>query len=126
MGKFKFFDKNDCYIEYEWAFGGDFLSTLFGDKYKCKFSKIGDGIYYLVFMDDKIYDIRFKKGTSMVVNDGKKARGDASKDKVVEAIVKKLNDHNIQCNVNSGKFITFKHNGYLFKVEVVKKAAIPA
>ena len=28
--------------------------------------------------------------------------------------------------VNSGKFITFKYNNFIFKVEIVKKAAIPA
>ena len=37
-----------------------------------------------------------------------------------------LNQNNIEYTINSGKFITFKYNGFTFKVEVVKKAAMPA
>ncbi len=126
MGKFKFFDKNECFIEYEWAFGGDFLETLFKDKYKQKYSMIGDGIYNLVFIDDKIYSIDIKKTTTLLANDGKKAYRDTTKDQVVDAITNKLRENGVNCTVNSGKFITFKHNDFTFKIEVVKKAAIPA
>lgn len=125
MGKFKFFDNNECFIEYKWAFGGDFLPSIFGEQYDKKYSLIGDGIYYLVFMDNKIYDIDVKECKKLVENDGKKAFRDETKDKIVAAIGNKLTEHNIKYTTNSGKIITFKHNNYLFKVEIVKKAAMP-
>ena len=125
MGKFKFFEKNDLFIEYEWAFGGDFLPNLFGENFKRKYSLVGDGIYNLVFIDNKIYSIDIKKGTSLLTNDGKKAFRDATKDVIMEKITNELKKHNIEYTVNSGKFITFKHFDYIFKIEVVKKTSMP-
>lgn len=126
MSKFKFFEKNDCLTEYEWAFDSDFLQNLFQDNYKHKYSLSGNGIYNLVFMDNKIYDIELKKATSLLADDGKKAFRDATKDVIVEMIVNKLKENNVDCTVNSGKFISFKHYDYIFKIEVTKKAGIPA
>ncbi len=125
MGKFKFFAKNDCLTEYEWAFDSDFLQNLFQDNYKHKYSLSGNGIYNLVFMDNKIYDIELKKATSLLADDGKKAFRDTTKDVIVEMIVNKLKENNIDCTVNSGKFISFKHYDYIFKIEVTKKTSIP-
>ena len=125
MGKFKFFDKNDCFIEYQWAFGGDFLESVFQEQYQRKFSKTGDGIYLLVTIDNKIYDITFKECKKLLENDGKKAFRDATKDIVVERICNKLKENNVEYTINSGKFITFKHHGYIFKIEIVKKVAMP-
>jgi len=126
MGKFKFFDKNENLIEYIWAFGGDFLKELFKEQYQCKYSMAGDGIYDLVTIDNKIYSIEIKKVATLLANDGKKAYRDATKDLVVEKIVNKLKEHNIEPTINSGKFICFKHNDYTFKIEIIKKAAMPA
>ena len=91
-----------------------------------KYSLIGDGIFDLVFYEDKIYNVILKKGTSMLENDGKKAFRDATKDEVIAKIVEELSKHNIECTVNGGKFITFKYNNFIFKIEIVKKAAMPA
>ena len=125
MGKFKFFDKNDCFIEYKWAFGGDFLQELFKEKYQCKYSMGGDGYYYLVIVDDKIYDIDIKECKKLLENDGKKAYRDETKDRVVAEISNKLSKNNIKYTINSGKFITFEYNNYFFKIEIVKKAVMP-
>ena len=125
MGKFKFFNKNDCFIEYKWAFGGDFLQSIFQEQYQCKYSMNGDGIYYLITIDDKIYDIDIKECKKMVINDGKKAFRDATKDIIVEKICNKLKENNINYTTNKGKIITFKYNDFLFKIEIVKKAAMP-
>lgn len=125
MGKFKFFNKNDYFIEYKWAFGEDFLKNLFQEQYKCKYSKSGDGYYYLVTVNDKIYDIDIKECKKMVVDDGKKAFRDTTKDTIVEKICNKLKENNIDYTTNKGKIITFKHNDFLFKIEIVKKAAMP-
>lgn len=122
----KFFNKYEYAWEYEYPFGEDLLKSIFGDNYKRKYSLVGDGIYNLVFIEDKIYSVDFKKTTTLLANDGKKAFRDTTKDQVVEAIAQKLDQNNIEYTINSGKFITFKYNGFTFKVEVVKKAAMPA
>ena len=125
MGKFKFFDNNDCFIEYKWAFGGDFLQELFQNQYQCKYSMGGDGYYYLVIIDNKIYNIDVKECKSLLVNDNKKAFRDETKDIIVEKICNKLKDNNIEYTTNSGKFITFKYNNYIFKLEIIKKTEMP-
>ncbi len=125
MSKFKFFEKNNCLTEYEWAFDSDFLQNLFQDNYKHKYSLSGNGIYNLVIIDNKIYDVELKKATSLLANDGKKAFRDTTKDVIVEMIVNKLKENNVDCTVNSGKFISFKHYDYIFKIEVTKKTSIP-
>lgn len=125
MSKFKFFEKNDCLTEYEWAFDSDFLQGLFQENYKHKYSLTGNGIYNLVLIDNKIYEIDLKTTTKLLADDGKKAFRDATKDAIVEKIVNKLKENNINCTVNSGKFITFKHFDYIFKIEVVKKTSMP-
>ena len=125
MGKFKFFNKNDCFIEYKWAFGGDFLQSIFQEQYQCKYSKSGDGYFYLIIIDNKIYDIDIKECKKLVENDGKKAFRDETKDIIVEKICNKLKENNIKYTTNKGKTITFNNNDYLFKVEIVKKATMP-
>lgn len=122
----EFFTKYEYFWEYEYPFGNDFLKNIFKDNYMRKYSLVGDGIFNLILFNDKIYDISIKKGNSMLVNDGKKAFRDVDKDIVVEEITKALKNKNIEYTVNSGKFITFKYNNFIFKVEIVKKAAIPA
>ena len=125
MSKFKFFEKNDCLTEYEWAFDSDFLQNLFQENYKHKYSLTGNGIYNLVLIDNKIYEIDLKTTTKLLMDDGKKAFRDTTKDAIVEKIVNKLKENNINYTVNSGKFITFKHFDYTFKIEVVKKTSMP-
>lgn len=125
MGKFKFFEKNDCFFEYEGAFGWDFLKNLFQEQYKRKYSLTGDGIYNIIMIDNKIYDVSIKECKKLLINDGKKAFRDTTKDIIVEKICNELKEHNIKYTTNSGKFITFKNNDYLFKIEIVKKAAMP-
>ena len=122
----KFFDKYEYFWEYEYPFGEDFLKGIFGDSYKRKYSLIGDGIFDLIIFNNKIYDVSLKKSSAMLVNDGKKAFRDADKDIVIEKIANALADKNIEYTINSGKFLTFKYNSFIFKVEIVKKAAMPA
>ena len=122
----EFFTKYEYFWEYEYPFGNDFLKNIFKDNYMRKYSLVGDGIFNLILFNDKIYDISIKKGNSMLLNDGKKAFRDVDKDIIVEEITKALKNKNIEYTVNSGKFITFKYNNFIFKIEIVKKAAIPA
>ena len=122
----EFFTKYEYFWEYEYPFGNDFLRNIFKDNYMRKYSLVGDGIFNLILFNDKIYDISIKKSNSMLLNDGKKAFRDTDKDIIVEEITKALKNKNIEYTVNSGKFITFKYNNFIFKIEIVKKAAIPA
>ena len=122
----KLFDKYEYFWEYEYPFGEDFLKSIFNNKYKRVYSRAGEGIFNIILFNDKIYDVSLKKGTSLLVNDGKKAFRDADKDVIMEMITKALIDNEIEFTANSGKFITFKYNNFIFKVEIVKKAAMPA
>ena len=65
-----FFTNYEYFWEYEYPFGEDFLKNIFEDNYKRKYSLVGDGIFNLVFYNDKIYSVSLKQGTSMLVNDG--------------------------------------------------------
>ena len=121
----KFYKNYDYFWEFEYPFGEDFLEGIFKDRYKRKYSLIGDGIFNLVLLNDRIYDISLKECKSMLPNDGKKAFRDETKDLIVEAIVNGLDKLGIEYTVNSGKFITFKIFDYIAKVEIVKKAAMP-
>ena len=121
----KFFDNYEYFWEYEYPFGEDFLKYCFGSLYKRKYSLVGDGIFNLILWDDKIYDVKLTKATKMLENDGKKAFRDPDKDNIIEIICNKLDDIDIPFTVNSGKFITFKYNNFIFKVEIIKKAVMP-
>ena len=125
--KEKFFNKEVLYFwELEYPFGEVFLKEIFQDSYKRKYSMVGEGIFNLVFLEDKIYDISFKKTNSFMPNDGKSALRDKGKDHIVQKIVEALEKENIKYTVNSGKYITFEiQNNYIAKVEIVKKTKMP-
>lgn len=121
----KFFNNYEYFWEYQYPFGEDFLKSLFNNNYKRIYSLSGDGIFNIITVDGKIYDITLKKGSSMLINDGKKAFRDENKDLIITIITKELKIKEIEYTVNSGKYITFKYNNNIFKIEVVKKAAMP-
>lgn len=125
--KEKFFNKKvDYFWEFEYPFGEVFLKEIFQDSYKRKYSMVGEGIFNLVFLEDKIYDISFKKTNSFMPNDGKSALRDKGKDYIVQKIVEALEKENVKYTVNSGKYITFEiQNNYIAKVEIVKKTKMP-
>ena len=122
----KFFNNYEYFWEYEYPFGMDFLKYCFGSLYQRKYSLNGEGIFNLVLWENnKIYEIKLTKGTKMLENDGKLAFRDTNKDEIIHIICDKLDDIDIPFSINSGKFITFKYNNFIFKIEVIKKAAMP-
>lgn len=125
--KEKFFNKKvDYFWEFEYPFGEVFLKEIFKEQYKRKYSMVGDGIFNLIFLEDKIYDLSFKKTNSFMLNDGKLALRDKGKDEIVKRIVDKLEENNIEYTVNSGKYITFRiQDNYIAKVEIIKKVKMP-
>lgn len=126
MKKYDFFKEQDNMQVYDYAFGHDFLASIFGeDKYMRKYSLHGDGIYNLLLIDNKIYDLKLKEIKSMLIDDHKKAYRDTTKDYIVDNIKKALTDRGIENASNSGKLISFKNNNIIFSIEITKKVSMP-
>lgn len=121
----KFYEKKEYFWEHEFPFGEDFLRSIF-PSYRRKFSMTGNGIYNLVTLDNKLYNITLKSTKGMLPNDGKSAFRDPTKDKVIAGITTQLNQLGIEYSVNSGKYITFPLFGTIAKIEIVKKTTEPA
>lgn len=122
----KFYEKKEYLWEYEYPFGEFLRESLPTGSYRRKFSMTGNGIYNLVTLDGKLYDVTLKSATKLLPNDGKKAFRDTTKDKLIDLLKDKLNQLGVNCTVNSGKFITFELFGFIVKLEIVKKTAEPA
>ena len=123
----KFFNRPNVeyFWEYQYPFAKYFLKEIFKDDFTRKYSLIGEGIHNLLKLNGKLYEIDFKETKKMLGNDGKKAFGDEGKDVIITSIIQELNKNNVECTVNSGKFITFKIGNYIAKIEVVKKMREP-
>jgi len=126
MKKYDFFKKQDNMMVYDYAFGHDFLASVFGeDAYKRKYSLHGDGIYNLLLIDNKIYDLKLKEVKFMLIDDHKKAYRDTTKDYIVDNIKNALTNRGIENASNSGKLISFKNNNIIFSIEITKKVSMP-
>ena len=112
----------EYFWQYEYPFGEVFLKNIFPNNYRRKFSMVGDGIYNLIDIDDKIYHIKFTQARSMVSNDNYVTR-DKTKNDIVGTIVANLKTD--EYSVNRGKFITFKIGNFIAKIEVIKKMREP-
>ena len=55
----------DYFWEYEYKFG-EFLKKIFPNTYKRKFSMTGNGIYNLIIIQDKIYEVKFSQTTKLI------------------------------------------------------------
>lgn len=121
-----FYEKKEFFWELEWPFGELLRETFPEGSYRRKFSMTGNGIYNLVTLDKKLYDISLKSAKSLLSDDGKKAFRDETKDKVISLLTDKLSQLGINYSVNSGKYITFKLFGFIAKVEIVKKTVEPS
>ena len=126
MKKYDFFKEQDNMMVYDYAFGHDFLVSVFGeDAYMRKYSLKGEGIYNLLLIENKIYDLKLREVKSMLVDDHKKAYRDVTKDYIVDNIKQALVNRGIEATSNSGKLISFKNNNKIFSIEITKKVSIP-
>lgn len=110
-------------VEYFWEYDykfGQFLQKIFPNTYKRKYSMSGNGIYNLILVQDKIYEVKLTQTTSML-NDNGTLTTDKLKNKIIQNIVDNLKN---QPNINNGK-LTFKLGAFTAKVEVVKKMKMP-
>lgn len=121
----KFYEKKQYFWEYEWPLGEFLRESLPVGSYRRKFSMTGNGIYNLVTLDSKLYEVTLKSATKLLPNDGKKAFRDTTKDKLIDLLKDKLSQLGVNYTVNSGKFITFELFGFVVKLEIVKKTTEP-
>lgn len=122
----KFYEKKEYFWEYDYPFSEFLRESLPAGSYRRKFSMTGNGIYNLVTLDGKLYDVTLKSATKLLPNDGKKAFRDTTKDKLIDLLKDKLSQLGVKCTVNSGKFITFELFDFIVKLEIVKKTTEPA
>lgn len=110
-------------IEYFWEYDykfGEFLQKIFPNTYKRKYSMTGNGIYNLILVKDKIYEVKFTKTTNILEDNGKMTT-DTVKNKIINNITTNLKGTS---SVNNGK-ITFKLGKFVAKVEIIKKLKTP-
>jgi hypothetical protein len=110
-------------IEYFWELEypfAKFLTKNFPNTFKRKYSMTGNGIYNLVIVGDKFYEVKFSKTTSMLA-DNNLLTTDKIKNKIIENICDNLKS---DYTVNNGK-ITMRIGQFIAKVEVVKKMKMP-
>ena len=118
--------KIEYFNEIEYPFMQVLKNEVFGDKYQRFYSLTGDGIYNLIHVEDKIYELKWSETKNLLPADGKKAFRDTIKDDIIYLICEELGNYNIEYTVNSGKIITFKISNFIIKIEVIKKAKMPS
>ena len=116
----KIFRKDmDYFWEIKYPFG-EFLKEIFENQYKRKYSLTGNGIYNLLYINNKIYEIKLTETKTLLKNDNSLFRDD--KGYIIENITKNLDT---EFTVSGGKFITFKVGPWKAKIEIIKKIKEP-
>ena len=119
--------KYDSFDSYEYHFIDKVLKDIFGKKQMIKrYSLAGEGIFNLLYINNNIYEFKFKEIKSLPVSDGKKAFRDTKKDEVINAVAATLSKYNLDFVITDGKFISFKDRNYLVQMEIVKKIKEPS
>lgn len=111
--------KIEYFWESEYKFG-EFLKEIFGDAYRRKYSLEGNGIFNLLDINGKVYEIKYTQAKAHVKPDNHKFTDD--KEFIINKIVL-----NLKCDtfIAGGKFITFPVGSWIGKIEVIKKLREP-
>ena len=113
-------------IEYFWELEYPFfllLKKIFQEKCKRKYSLNGNGIFNLIYLDGKCYEVKFSQAKKMLENDNR-TYSDKNKELIIKSIIE--NFKNIkEYSINSGKYITFTIGDWIGKIEVIKKIKEP-
>ncbi len=107
--------------ETEYKFG-EFLKKIFGEQvYKRKYSLTGNGIFNLLYINGKIYEVKYGSTKNHVTPDNHKFTDD--KEFIINTITQ-----NLKCEsyVSGGKLITFPVDKWIAKVEIIKKMREPS
>ena len=114
-------NKYEYFWETEYKFAS-FLKSIFSNyNYRRKYSLEGNGIFNLVTINNKIYEIKYTKATKMGINDNHAI--DSDKKFIIDTIVNNLKTDEVA--VFGGKFITFPVAEWIAKVEIIKKLKMP-
>ena len=111
-------------MEYGWEAVRTFereLIKLFPKTYKRKYSLQGNGIYNLILVQNKIYEIKVTQ-TKKTLVDNNMMTSDSMKNLIIKQLFK--SPLLKQAQINNGK-ITFKLQDWILKIEVVKKIKMP-
>lgn len=111
--------KYEYFFETEYPFAM-FLKSIFTN-YQRKYSLTGDGIFNLVTIDNKIYEIKYTKALKMGSNDNHAIDND--KKYIIDTIVNNLKTDKIA--VFGGKYVTFPIDQWIAKIEIIKKLKVP-
>lgn len=100
---------------------GEFLKKIFPNAYKRKYSLTGNGIYNLLYIDNRIYEVKYNESKNGIIPSD---NHNITTDK--KSIIDKICE-NLKCDtfVSGGKFITFPVNKWIAKVEIIKKLKEP-
>ena len=112
-------------LEYSWEAVRKFEQKLiewFPKTYKRKYSLTGNGIYNLIFIQDKVYEIKVTE-TKKMLEDNNKLTTDKMKNKIIENIYNHFKEDS-DYTINNGK-ITLRISKWIIKIEVIKKLKIP-
>lgn len=110
-------------VEYFWEYDykfGEFLKKIFPNTYKRKYSMSGNGIYNLILIQDKVYEVKFSQ-VNTKLNDNGLLTTDKLKNKIIQNIIDNLKN---EPTINNGK-LTFNLGNFIAKVEVIKKMKMP-
>ena len=102
---------------------GEFLKQIFEEQYKRKYSLEGNGIFNLILINDKIYEIKYTQCKSIPAQSTISTRDD--KEYIKNKIVENLKCDKDKIKVYGSKFITFPVDKWTAKIELVKKNAMP-
>ena len=109
----------EYFWEYEYKFG-QFLKKYFPNTYQRKYSLTGNGIYNLIKVNGKIYEVKFSK-TTLMLEDNNLLTTDQLKNKIITNIVNNLKN---EYTINNGK-VTFKLGQFIAKIVIIKKMKEP-
>lgn len=111
----------EYFWEYEYPFT-EFIKKIFPKTYKRKYSLTWNGIYDLILVQDKIYQVKLTHTTKMLEDNGTLTT-DKLKNKIIQNILNNFKE-GTKVSVNNGK-ITFELGQFIAKVEIIKKVKMP-
>jgi len=110
-------------IDYFWEtrqFFEAMLAKVF-PTFKIKYSLEGNGIFDLIILNDKIYEIKYTQTKKMGESDNHSI--DKDKQFIINNIVNNLKIDDVA--IFGGKYITFPVKEWIAKVEIIKKLKMP-
>lgn len=111
-------------MEYFWETSykfGEFLKKIFGENvYKRKYSLEGNGIFNLLYINNKIYEVKYTQARNHATPDNHRFTDD--KEFILNTIKENLKTESF---ISGGKFMTFRVDKWIAKIEVIKKLKEP-